>query len=65
MTGDSSPRPTQARVSCALLRGARVDLSRPTDHREINLGSSQPDSSKHQGEDRSLDGAGAPVLLIA
>jgi len=27
-----------------------------------NLGSSQPDSSKHQGEDRSLDGAGAPVL---
>lgn len=65
MTEDLSPCPTQAHVSCAPLRGARVDSSRLADHCDINLGSSQPDSPKHQGEDRSLDGAGAPVLLAA
>jgi len=44
---DSSPCPTQARVSCALLRGAGVDSYRTVKYRGIDPGSPQPDPPEH------------------
>jgi hypothetical protein len=60
----SSPCPSQARVSCAPLRGASVDSSQAVGRLGIDLKFSQSDPPEHQGEDRGIDGAGAPDRLL-